>query len=46
MTIGAYLIYFVILAMWFESVRFGVFYDTPAPVVQNPPKLGHIPRLQ
>ena len=44
MSVAAYLIYFVILAMWFESVRFGVWLD-PAPI-PNPPKMGHIPQLR
>lgn len=43
MSIFAYLIYFVWLALLIESVRYDVFY--PAPAIANPPRLGWIKEL-
>ena len=43
MSLFAYLLYFVWFALWFESVRYGVFY--PEPTIANPPRLGWIKEL-
>lgn len=44
MPIFAALLYFVWIALWLESVRYGVFLD--APPITNPPKLGRVPELK